>query len=364
MTKMRLSFHETSPAFNRRSFGTRAGLALVLAAACLACISPARAGDGPAASTGCGSTPPIAAGTSQAASLKSGGIDREYRIHLPTAYAADEPAPLVLVIHGYTGLAEQTENAYTSFRPHGDEHGYITVFPQGTGFRAGDAWVTSWNDGACNASPGPAGPICTDGADDYPTPPECGSPRECDWCSCHDDVQFISELLDELEEKYCIDRNRVFATGISNGGMFVHRLGCELPHRFAAIAPVAGTLARGFNCAPSGDPPISMMNIYATADDTVPFDGSPASDGFLYTPTRDVMELWASVASQGCAGADSPYPTSRDGFSGFRCIQRADCASGAELVDCAWDGGHDWPRKDGAEFASPVIWEFFEKNSR
>ncbi len=212
---------------------------------------------------------------------------------------------------------------------------------------------------ACNASPGPVGPICTAEAFDYPTPPECGEASECDWCSCYDDVGFIEALLDKLESNLCIDRDRVFATGISNGGMFVHRLGCDLPGRFAAIAPVAGTLAKGFNCAPGPETPMSMMNIYATADDTVPFDGTPASDGFFYTPTADVMDLWASVESQGCSNSTSSYPTSLDGVKGFRCIQRTGCATGVELVDCAWDGGHDWPRDGETEFASKVIWEFF-----
>ena len=77
---------------------------------------------------------------------------------------------------------------------------------------------------------------------------------------------FVAALLDELEASLCVDLDRVFATGISNGGMFVHRLGCDLPDRFAAIAPVAGTIAKGFNCAPGSSPKISMINIYATQD--------------------------------------------------------------------------------------------------
>jgi len=313
-------------------------------------------------SPGCGAATPVEPGGSVTVTLEVGDLEREYRLHLPTGYAPDSPAPLVLVIHGYTGIAEKTEMEYTSFRSSSDENGYVAVFPQGTGFEVDGQLVTSWNDLACNASPGPAGPICTDGAFDYPTPPECGEPSECDWCTCHDDLAFIDALLDELEATLCIDRDRVFATGVSNGGMFIHRLGCDLPHRFAAVAPVAGTIAKGFNCAPGADHPVAMMNIYATRDTTVPFDGVPAEDGYLYTPTTEVMDLWASDASQECSTEFTPYPTSKDGVVGFRCIERADCATGVELVDCAWDGGHDWPRTGGTEFASTVIWEFFERN--
>ena len=73
--------------------------------------------------------------------------------------------------------------------------------------------------------------------------------------------------------------------------MFVHRLGCDLSDRFAAIAPVAGTIARGFNCAPGGAAKSWMMNFYGTNDTTVRFAGSPASDGFMYTPASQVMAL-------------------------------------------------------------------------
>ena len=310
-------------------------------------------------SAGCGAKPPATPGTSITATIQIGDLDREYRLHLPSGYDPTERTPLVVVIHGYTGTAEKVDSEYTEFSRLADEKGFAVVYPQGTGFHVGGQMITSWNDLACNASPGPAGPICTAEAFDYPTPPECGAPGECDWCSCHDDVGFIEALLDKMESSLCIDRDRVFATGISNGGMFVHRLGCDLPGRFAAIAPVAGTLAKGFNCAPGSETPMSMMNIYATADDTVPFDGTPASDGFFYTPTTEVMDLWASAESQGCSISSSSYPTSVDGVKGFRCVQRTGCAAGVELVDCAWNGGHDWPRDGETEFASKVIWEFF-----
>ncbi len=49
-------------------------------------------------------------------------------------------------------------------------------------------------------------------------------------------------------------------------------------------------------------------------------------------------------------------------MQGLECIQRANCATGAEVVGCAWDGGHDWPRMGDDQFGIDVIWEFFEKN--
>jgi polyhydroxybutyrate depolymerase len=299
-----------------------------------------------------------------ARTIQVGELEREYRLHLPTGYDPARPAPLVLAFHGYTTTAYQFENKYTSFSQLADEHGFVAVYPQATSFEVAGYLITSWNDLACNASPGPEGPICTADARDYPTPPECGEPRECDWCSCHDDIGLVSALLDELENSLCIDLDRVFAHGMSNGAMFVHRLACEMPERFAAVAPTAGTMARGFNCAPGPEPKISIMNIHGTRDTAVPFDGSPAGDGFLYTPSEQVMSAWAGVDSQGCEADNSPYTTSKDGIQGFRCVQRANCETGAEVVDCGWEGGHDWPRKGDDQFGIDVIWEFFEKNGR
>jgi polyhydroxybutyrate depolymerase len=327
-------------------------------------VAGAVASESPRSSAGCGIKTSLAPGESVARTIQVGTLEREYRLHLPTGYDPAAPVPLLLVFHGYTGNVMEPGNAYTAFSRHADAEGYVVAYPQATGLEVNGALVTSWNDLACNSSPGPEGPICTEDADDYPTPPECGEPSECDWCSCYDDVGFVAALLDELEGTLCIDLDRVFAQGTSNGAMFVHRLGCDLPDRFAAIAPVAGTIAKGFNCAPGPSPKISMINIYGTKDRTVPFDGSPAEDGFMYTPTSQVMKAWAGPDSQGCENEDSPYPTSRDGAQGLSCVQRANCATGAEVVDCAWEGGHDWPHQGDDQFGTDVIWEFLAKNGR
>jgi len=315
-------------------------------------------------SAGCGDKPPLTPGESVAGTIQVGELEREYRLHLPTGYDPAAPVPLLLVFHGYTGNVMKPGNEYTAFSRHADEHGYVVVYPQGTGFEVDGALVTSWNDLGCNSSPGPEGPICTEDADDYPTPPECGEPSECDWCSCYDDVGFVTALLDEMEGTLCIDRDRVFATGMSNGAMLVHRLGCDLSDRFAAIAPISGTIAKGFSCAPGGDPPISMFNIYGTGDRVVPFDGSPANDGFLYTAASRVIAEWAGPGSQQCDSVDTRYPTSMDGVQGLACVQRANCVTGAEVVTCGRDGDHYWPRKGEDEVAMDVIWEFFRKNGR
>jgi len=93
------------------------------------------------------------------------------------------------------------------------------------------------------------------------------SPRKAD------DVAFIRQLLDTLEGQLCVDPDRVYATGVSNGGGMVALLGCAMSDRLAAIAPVAGNYAPVPPCAP--ERPVSMLEIHGTADGSVPYDVVP-----------------------------------------------------------------------------------------
>jgi polyhydroxybutyrate depolymerase len=313
-------------------------------------------------SAGCGVDAPVSPGESGAFSMRVGELDREWVLHLPPEYDAGRPTALVLDFHGYTGMAAG-EEAYTGLSRHADEHGYAVVYPQGTGFMGDDGqFKTSWNDLAGSVSSGPEGPICSETADYYSFPPECGEPKPCVWATCYDDLGFIERLLDRLEADLCLDLDRVYATGMSNGGMFVHRLGCAMPERFAAIAPVGGTMARGFNCAP--DVPLAMMNIYGSQDGYVSQRGDMSSDGYYYEPAEAVMAKWAGAGAQGCEPATTVYETSQDGALELACIQHDNCSTGAEVVHCTWDGAHDWPQAEGHQVGNEVIWEFFSKHSR
>ncbi len=301
------------------------------------------------------------------------GLERSYRLHLPPDYSTERPAQLVLSIHGYTGSARFSELEWTGMSEHADRTSTIVVYPQSTSFAVtGNAAsggaspsfeVTSWNDLACSASPGPEGPTCAEDADPYPCPPECGSCGPCNWCSCHDDVGAIRALLDALEDRLCIDTDRVFVVGFSNGGMFTQRLGCALAERLTAVAPLAGTLARGFSCSPEGEP-VSLLLLSGTADRTVPLDGSRSSDGYFYTPNEDVASQWAS--SQQCDPDATPVSTSWDGVGDLECVEHTNCANGSRVMNCSWNGRHDWPRvgdlsdPEARPFGNELLWWFFD----
>ena len=311
-------------------------------------------------SQGCGKESKYFPGATSNVSINVNGLDRIYLLHLPTNYDPNKPTSLVLNIHGYTDTAGGMESG-TDMSRHADEYNYIVVYPNATNFKSDGRVITSWNDLTCNASPGPEGPICSEDADKYPFPTDCSADisTDCNWCTCNDDLGYINQMLDELEANYCVDLNRVYATGMSNGGMFTHRLGCDLANRFAAIAPVSGTLARGFNCAPESTDQISIMNIHGRQDDYVDVTGKESSDGYFYTNIDDVMSLWAGDQSQSCDSEVTVYTTIADGVNGMSCTQHADCETGAEVVSCWWDAGHDWPT-----YGSDLIWDFFIKNPK
>ena len=321
-----------------------------------------KAETGPRLSTGCGAAPPTVPGKTEVLSMLVDGLEREYRLHLPDDYDQDTSTSLVLAFHGYWGNAVEMEST-SWMSPHADKHGYVVVYPQSTSFRSNGSVIRSWNDLSCNASSGPEGLTCSESFS-LPFPPECGEPRDCARCTCYDDLAFVDQLLDELEDTLCIDLDRVYATGISNGASFAHRLGCDMADRFAAIAPVSGLLAKGFNCAPGGSASISIMHLHGDNDVKVPTDGSEGIDGLFFVTVDDVMDAWASTASQGCDDIETPYPTSMDGTRQLECAQHANCATGAEVVTCSWAGDHSSARGIPVLFGNDVIWEFFSKNSK
>ena len=143
-----------------------------------------------------------------------GGMDRTAWVHQPAAGTGAAP-PLVVCLHG--GFGQGAGMAlYSGFDRVADRFGFVVAYP--------DGHRRSWNDGRGNT---PAG---RDGVDD---------------------VAFAAALLDQLSTRLAYDPRRVYVTGISNGAMMAQRLGCELPERIAAIAPVAG----GYRPAwPNGSP--------------------------------------------------------------------------------------------------------------
>jgi polyhydroxybutyrate depolymerase len=270
------------------------------------------------------------------------GMERSYLIRVPGDLAnGHEPVPLVLVLHGGGGNAENAE-MMTGFTDKARREGFIVVYPEGTGRRK-DRLLT-WNAGHC-----------------------CGHAME----TRVDDVGFIGALIDKLVASYPIDPKRIYATGMSNGGMMTHRLGIELSDKLAAIAPVVGTL---FGDERRPEHPVSAIMFNGMHDKSVPFQGGPpggrfagAWDGTPAKPGLDQAAFWASA--DGCAGGPGKY--SQAAFTRWQYQCPAGRAVELYLVD---DNGHAWPGGKKGSFmgdepsssfdGTDVIWNFFKAHAR
>lgn len=273
------------------------------------------------------------------------GVQREYFVFVPKSKKSIPP--LVLGLHGYRSTATGFE-AFHGVNRHAARFGYIAVYPQGQHFRTSQQpgfgyQITSWNDMASNlASSDPdSTPHCVADAQKFPCPPDCSSCSRCAWTSCGDDLGFIEKVLNAVELEFHTDPQRHYLLGVSNGGMMALRLGCNLSHRFAAIAPIIGQLAPGFACAPEQSVP--MFHLYSEGDDTVRSDGKPAADGFIYETADDTLAAWAHGLS--CASGPIGWKNKLSEDNGLRCVAYTDCSiAGHEAVSCGQpDSGHLWP---------------------
>lgn len=276
--------------------------------------------------------------------LDHDGLRRGYKLHIPPSYDGTESVPLVFMLHGGTGNVDQAARAY-HWLEKADERGFIVVFPQGVG-RA-----PTWNAVHC-----------------------CGTALR------HgvDDVGFIAVLIDELSTALAIDPKRIYATGMSNGGMMCHRLAAERADLFAAIAPVAATIGGQVDAnapveyppTPTGPMPVVMFN--GTDDHRVPYDGGP-SEGL--TPGRIDLSVEESVQFWVSNNACNPTPSEESNAAGTVVTKTyLHTGNGADVVlYTIVGGGHAWPGARpnplGAAIgldppthdisATDAIWDFF-----
>ena len=270
------------------------------------------------------------------------GIERSYVVRTPSGLAPhDGRVPLVLVLHGGGGNAGNAERM-TGFTAKGGKEGFIVVYPEGTGrFRKKHL---TWNAGHC-----------------------CGIAMK----RRVDDVGFIGALLDKLLADYPVDPKRIYATGMSNGGMMTHRLGIELSDRLAAIAPVVATLFGDERMPPH---PVSALMINGLRDKSVPPEGGPpggrfpsAWDGTPTQPAPEQAVFWAQA--DGCSNDPDRTDEGRYILTLYRCP-----AGRAVALYLIKDNGHAWPGgQQGSRLgdepgtalnATDLIWMFFKAHSK
>ena len=317
------------------------------AAATTTTAAPAPEDVAAAPSAGCGAASPVAAGDFPTETVASGGRDRSYALHVPPAHDGETPLPLVVDYHGYSE-GGPIHAAHSALAPYGDQQGFVAVTPD-SGYD-----IPRWSIDATG-----------------------------------EDVAMFGDLLDQVEADLCIDTNRVFVTGLSNGAMMTSSLACAYSDRIAAAAPVAGiTDVEGCEF----DRPVPVIAFHGTEDTFLAFDGGlgssvadlPSPDGGTLGDNADAAEVAEAEAGpsvpevtagwaerNGCEGE----PTEEQVSSEVRLLAFP-CPAGADTELYVVDGGgHTWP---GSAFddsitaivghvtheidANELMWAFFQQH--
>lgn len=275
----------------------------------------------------------------QAESLVHAGVKRRYIVYLPASYATspDRQYPVVLHFHG-GGMTMAEQMLYSGMNRAADRHDFIAVYPQGIGHDWNVGFGMSYEEGT-------------------------------------DDVGFTEALLDHLLVTLRVDTMRVYATGLSRGGFFTHRLAAELSQRFAAVAAVGAPLpvpVRDAHRPRGAVHPVGIMLMHGTADRIVDHAGKAGH----YLSAAATATWWAR----------------RNGMDGatHTVVERdADTADGTSVTVARWageqvavsmltihGGGHSWPGADRFNVGLPlgvtsqeidaneVIWAFLSAHRR
>jgi len=277
-----------------------------------------------------------------------GDLQRRYRVHVPKKYDAANPTPVVLVFHGGGGNPESMVRL-TGMNAKSDEAGFIAAYPYGTGLLENQ--LLTFNGGGC-----------------------CGYAME------HkiDDVAFTRALLDDLATIVSVDTNRVFATGLSNGGIMSHCVASELSDRIAAIAPVGGPLMMD---APNAKRAVPVLHFHGTGDEFAPFKGGYGKGSFGrskgvtdFKSVEHTIQSW--VKANGCKPEPEIIALPDNADDGMKCIRKtwSGGRDGSEVVLIEIEnGGHTWPGNEPIVAilgkstkdisANEMMWEFFQRHT-
>lgn len=235
--------------------------------------------------------------------MKIAGVTRSYIVHVPSGISNP---PLVFNIHGYN-MDAASEQSYTQMNKVADREKFIVVYP--------NAINKSWD------------------------------------LSGNNDYNFIMAIIDTIDNKYHIDRNRIYSCGFSQGGFMTFQLACRYSDVFAAIAPTSGNLSG--NCTLKR--PMSMRLTFGTNEG---FAGGTAA--FMENVTK-----WLDKCN--CPKTPvvtRPYPSTNPKSLVTR-LYYGPCDQGTEVIaDSIRTGGHEWPMNTNDRINnSEETWAFLKKFS-
>ncbi|MEX1002129.1 MAG: PHB depolymerase family esterase [Crocinitomicaceae bacterium] len=258
------------------------------------------------------------------ASITHDGGQRDYIVYLPASYDGTTAFPLLMCFHGYTS-SNSVIMSYSNFNAIADTADFIAVYPQGTVYGGSTHWnVGGWTTG-----------------------------------STVDDVGFVDALLDTLDQDYNINSDRVYSTGMSNGGFMSFLLACQLSDRIAAIASITGSMTPQTYNACNPQHPTPVLQIHGDADGTVPYNGDTWTESI-----PDVLAYWSNYNNNAMPDTTSvPDINSSDGST----VDHIQYGPGDNCTFVehykVYGGDHDWPGVWGNMdiHASRVAWNFLQR---
>lgn len=280
--------------------------------------SAAGAGGAPTtSSSSCAAKPGALRGKSNQ-SLTAGGLSRTFVHYAPATLKASEPAPVVIVAHGWLQTGQAMYDL-TQYQKVADREGFVLMYPDGE-----PASIGPWNvgEGACPSSLLVL-PVATG-----------------------DDQAFVDGMLEFAEADQCVDHRHIFVTGFSMGGYFTNETGC-LRSNVAAIAPHSGG-SHDLSACPVVHKPVILF--HGTKDGLI-----PEACGL------EARDRWAR--HNGCGSAVETV-----NVTGGHCEYSTGCPKDGQVALCLFDGmDHGWAGGQGAygfpeyEPASELSWAFFKK---
>jgi len=292
-------------------------------------------------------SPPIAP-WDRVENVQLGGFNRHFIVHVPPSFEASRKLPVVIMLHGAGGTAQEAM-AQTGWDRKGDQENFIAVFPDAVAEnpKRRPSFLLNpqtWNDGSGRHQSGKRNDA---------------------------DVEFIGYVIDTVESHYGGDPARIFITGFSNGASMTFRAGVELSDRLAAIAPVAGHLFVHSYRMKRAVPALYIIG----RDDPLELPAGGVlkimGERIEQPPILQNLEHWRQF--DGCPDA----PSSDASTDGVERVTFEDCRDGVEMVEYFIDGlGHVWPgginqlperlvgKPTDKLNATDVIWNFFKAHPK
>ena len=266
----------------------------------------------------------------QYTSFEHDGLTRQYIYYEPENL--NEQMPLVFVMHGYTGDANSIRN-YSEMNDFADQYGFAVCYPRGTVDAGGNRF---WNVG-------------------YAFHPN----------ETVDDVGFLTQLAQYLQQSNGLNPDYTFATGMSNGGEMCYMLACQGYDTFKAVAPVAGMILQDILDDCDAAPAIPVFEIHGSQDGVTPLAGDPDNnDGWgSYPSIADTIDYF--VEKNGCTTlVEGSVPNTNTSDGSF--IVSEKYINGVNQNEVWYykvvGGGHDWPGSGGNMDieAGEQAWLFFQ----